>query len=115
MLHVLTFRPVFRPPWPMRSHMTSLTLNHLERSQVKTLITRLAGGKTVPAEVVEHIITKTDGVPLFVEELTKMLLASALLREEAHQYVLTGPLLTMAIPDTLHSMIKFFVLDGLSS
>ena len=105
MLHVLTFRPVFRPPWPMRSHMTSLTLNHLERAQVKTVITRLAGGKTVPAEVVEHIITKTDGVPLFVEELTKMLLASALLREEAHQYVLTGPLLTMAIPDTLQASL----------
>jgi class 3 adenylate cyclase/predicted ATPase len=105
MLHVLTFRPVFRPPWPMRSHMTSLTLNHLERSQVKTVITRLAGGKTIPAEVVEHIITKTDGVPLFVEELTKMLLASALLREEAHQYVLTGPLLTMAIPDTLQASL----------
>ena len=104
-LHVLTFRPVFRPPWPMRSHMTPIILHHLERPEVKTVITRVAGGKTLPAEVVEHIITKTDGVPLFVEELTKMFLASTLLREDAHQYVLTGPLLTVAIPDTLQASL----------
>ena len=83
MLHVLTARPTFRPPWPPRSHLTSLVLNRLERQQVETLIARQAGGKALPAEVVQHIVTKTDGVPLYVEELTKMLLTSALLREEA--------------------------------
>jgi hypothetical protein len=64
-----------------------------------------AGGKPLPAEVVEYIVAKTDGVPLYVEELTKMLLASALLREEADQYVLTGPLHTVAIPDTLQDAL----------
>ena len=85
--------------------MTPLVLNRLERPQVEALITQRAGGKTLPAEVVQHIVAKTDGVPLYVEELTKMLLASALLREEADQYVLTGPLRTVAIPDTLQDAL----------
>ena len=74
MLHVLTFRPEFEEPGPRRSHMTPITLNRLERPQVEALITHRAGGKTLPAEVVSHIVAKTDGVPLYVEELTKMLL-----------------------------------------
>ena len=105
MLHVLTSRPEFSPPWPQRSHITPLVLNRLERPQVEVLITQRAGGKTLPAEVVQYIVDKTDGVPLYVEELTKMLLASALLREEADQYVLTGPLHTVAIPDTLQDAL----------
>ena len=105
MLHVLTSRPAFSPPWPQRSHITPLVLNRLERPQVEALITQRAGGKTLPPEVVQHIVAKTDGVPLYVEELTKMLLASALLREEADQYVLTGPLRTVAIPDTLQDAL----------
>jgi class 3 adenylate cyclase len=105
MLHVLTYRPEFVPPWPTRSHMTPLTLNRLERLQVEALITHLAGGKPLPAEVVQHIVAKTDGVPLYVEELTKMLLRSALLREDADHYTLTGPLGSVAIPDTLQDAL----------
>jgi predicted ATPase len=105
MLHVLTSRPEFVPPWPTRSHLTPITLNRLERPQVEALITHLAGGKPLPAEVVQHIVAKTDGVPLYVEELTKMLLDSALLREDADQYVLTGPLHSMAIPATLQDAL----------
>ncbi len=105
MLHVLTSRPAFRPPWPPRSHLTSLVLNRLEPRQVEALITQRAGGKALPAEVVRHVVTKTDGVPLYVEELTKMLLASPLLREETGQYVLTGQLGTVAIPDTLQDAL----------
>src|SRR3989442_6650009 len=105
MLHVLTFRPEFSPPWPTRSHLTPITLQRLERPQVEALIAHLAGGKTLPAEVVAHIVAKTDGVPLYVEELTKMLLASDLLRAEAEHYVLTGPLSTMAIPETLQDSL----------
>jgi predicted ATPase len=105
MLHVLTFRPEFSPPWPTRSHMTPITLHRLERPQVEALIAHLAGGKALPAEVVAHIVAKTDGVPLYVEELTKMLLASDLLRAEAEHYVLTGPLSTMAIPETLQDSL----------
>jgi class 3 adenylate cyclase/predicted ATPase len=105
MLHVLTARPEFAPPWPTRSHMTPITLNRLERPQVEVLITHLAGGKPLPAEVVQHIVAKTDGVPLYVEELTKMLLQSALLREDADHYTLTGPLRSVAIPDTLQDAL----------
>jgi predicted ATPase/class 3 adenylate cyclase len=105
MLHVLTYRPEFNPPWPQRSHITPLVLNRLERPQVEALITQRAGGKTLPNEVVQHIVVKTDGVPLYVEELTKMLLASPLLREEAAQYRLTGPLRAVAIPDTLQDAL----------
>jgi class 3 adenylate cyclase/tetratricopeptide (TPR) repeat protein len=105
MLHVLTYRPEFTPPWPPRSHITPLVLNRLERPQVEALIALRAGGKRLPVEVVQHIVAKTDGVPLYVEELTKMLLASPLLREAAEQYVLTGPLRTVAIPDTLQDAL----------
>jgi predicted ATPase len=105
MLHVLTSRPEFSPPWQQRSHITPLVLTRLERPQVEALITQRAGGKTLPAEVVQHIVAKTDGVPLYVEELTKMLLASALLREEVDQYALIGPLRAVAIPDTLQDAL----------
>jgi predicted ATPase/class 3 adenylate cyclase len=105
MLQVLTFRPEFAPPWPTRSHMTPIALNRLERPQVEALVHRLADGRRLPAEVVAHIVGKTDGVPLYVEELTKMLLTSDLLREDAEQYVLTGPLVSVAIPDTLQDAL----------
>src|SRR5262249_1791573 len=85
--------------------MTPLVLHRLERPQVEALLRQRAGGKTLPPEVVQYIVAKTDGVPLYVEELTKMLLASPLLREEADQYVLTGPLRTVAIPDTLQDTL----------
>ena len=104
-LAVLTFRPEFVPPWPPRSHMTSLTLNRLERPQIEALVRQQAGGKRLPPEVVAHIVAKTDGVPLFVEELTKMILESALLREEAEQYALTGPLSAVTIPTTLQDSL----------
>jgi predicted ATPase len=105
MLTVLTFRPVFVPPWPSRSHLTPITLNRLEPPQVEALITHLAGGKALPAEVVAHIVAKTDGVPLFVEELTKMLLESDLLQEDTQHYVLTGPLTAVTIPATLQDSL----------
>jgi predicted ATPase len=105
MLHVLTFRPEFTPPWPARSHLTPITLNRLEWPQVEALIAHLAGGKALPGEVVEHIVAKTDGVPLFVEELTKMVLESGLLQEEAEYYRLTGSLSTVTIPATLQDSL----------
>jgi predicted ATPase len=105
MLVVLIFRPEFVPPWPTRSHMTPITLNRLERPQVEAMITQLAGGKALPAEVVQHIVTRTDGVPLYVEELTKMLLESDLLREKADRYALAGTLSGVAIPATLQDSL----------
>ena len=105
LLAVLIFRPQFVPPWPNRSHMTPITLNRLERPQVEAMITQLASGKALPAEVVHYIVTRTDGVPLYVEELTKMLLESDLLREEADHFALAGTLSGLAIPATLQDSL----------
>jgi predicted ATPase len=105
MLTVLTFRPDFAPIWPTRSHMTPLTLNRLERLQVEALVSHLAGGKALPAQVLQQIVSKTDGVPLFVEELTKMVLESKMLRLTNGHYELTGPLQSLAIPVTLQDSL----------
>src|SRR5262249_37503793 len=101
LLVVLIFRPDFTPPWAHRSHMTPLALNRLGRRQVEAMVENLTGGKALPAEVVQQVVSKTDGVPLFVEELTKMVLESGLLREADGRYDLTGPLRPLAIPTTL--------------
>ena len=105
MLNVLTHRPEFIPPWPMRSHMTPLTLNRLERLQAEALITHCAGSKVLPSDVIQHVVEKTDGVPLFVEELIKMILESDLLQQVDGQYELTGPLSALAIPSTLQDSL----------
>ena len=105
MLILLTCRPEFQPPWVTRSSLTQITLGRLGRPQVEAMIASLTGGKALPAEVVEQVIAKTDGVPLFVEELVKMILESGLVQEEADRYVLTGPLPPLAIPSTLHDSL----------
>lgn len=104
-LMVLTARPEFLPPWPARSHITPITLNRLERSHAEALIARVASMKPLPDEVVEHIVSKTDGVPLYVEELTKTILMSAILRDAGEHFELTGPLSSLAIPDTLQESL----------
>ena len=105
MLTLLTYRPEFRPPWATRSHLTQITLSRLGRPQVEAMLTSITGGKPLPADVVEQVIAKTDGVPLFVEESVKMILESELVREEADHYVLTGSLPPLAIPSTLHDSL----------
>ena len=72
MLMLLTFRPEFTPPWAARSHVSHLVLSRLGRKQTSAMVEQLTGGKALPTEVVQQIVSKTDGVPLFVEELTKM-------------------------------------------
>jgi class 3 adenylate cyclase/predicted ATPase len=105
LLTLMTARPEFRPPWEPRSHFTQLTLGRLPRPQVETMVRRLTGGKPLPAEVLAQVVTKTDGVPLFVEELVKMLLESGLVREEADRYAVAGPLPPLAIPATLQDSL----------
>ncbi|MBI3304392.1 MAG: AAA family ATPase, partial [Deltaproteobacteria bacterium] len=105
LLIVLTFRPEFTPPWAPHSHLTSLTLSRLPRKQAEVMVEKVAGGKTLPAEVLQQVITKTDGVPLFVEELTKTVLESGLLKEADGHYELTGPLPPLAIPATLQDSL----------
>jgi class 3 adenylate cyclase len=104
-LALFTCRPDFNPPWTGRSHLTQGTLNRLPRRQATKLTGRVARGKALPPEVVEQIVAKTDGVPLFVEELTKMVLESGLLQEREKGYALTGPLPPLAIPTTLHDLL----------
>jgi class 3 adenylate cyclase/tetratricopeptide (TPR) repeat protein len=104
-LTLCTFRPDFRPPWMGRAHLTQVTVNRLPRRQVVEVICQVAHGKALPPEVVAHIVAKTDGVPLFVEELTKMVLESGLLQEREECYELTGPLPPLAIPATLHDSL----------
>jgi predicted ATPase len=105
LLTLLTCRPEYRPPWTSRSYFMQLALSRLGHSQVEVMITRLTGGKVLPAEVVQQIVAKTDGVPLFVKELTKAVLESAGLRETDGRYELTGPLPTLAIPATLQDSL----------
>jgi TOMM system kinase/cyclase fusion protein len=104
-LALWTCRPDFSPPWTGRSHLTQVTLPRLPRRQAAELTSRVAHGKDLPPEVVEQVVAKTDGVPLFVEELTKMVLESGLLREREERYELTGPLPPLAIPTTLHDSL----------
>jgi predicted ATPase len=104
-LALWAFRPDFRPPWTGRAHLTQVTLPRLPLRQAAEMTDRVAHGKALPPEVVEQIVAKTDGVPLFVEELTKMVLESGLLQEQEGRYALTGPLPPLAIPATLHDSL----------
>jgi class 3 adenylate cyclase/tetratricopeptide (TPR) repeat protein/energy-coupling factor transporter ATP-binding protein EcfA2 len=104
-LMVVTFRPEFEAPWTGQAAVTSLTLSRLGQRATKALAGGVAGGKTLPAEILDRIIEHTDGIPLCIEELTKTLLEGTLLREADGQYVLSGPLPTLAIPSSLHDSL----------
>jgi len=105
LLTLLTCRPEFQPSWSLRTHLTPIALQRLPQSQVEVMIAQVTGGKALPPAVFQHVVTKTDGVPLFVEELTKTVLESDLLRETQEHYELTGPLPPLAIPATLHDSL----------
>ncbi len=104
-LLVVTFRSEFQPPWTGQSQVSLLALNRLDRRDRAVLVERIAGDKVLPDEVVAQIVDRADGVPLFVEELTKSVLESDLLREEGDRYVLDGELPPLAIPTTLHASL----------
>ncbi len=105
LLLLVTARPEFTPPWPAEAHVTTLPLARLGRREGGTLVERSAGGKALPAEILEQILARTDGVPLFLEELTKTIIESGLLREEDGHYALDGALPPLAIPTTLHDSL----------
>jgi predicted ATPase len=104
-LIVITFRPEFEPPWTGQAQVTSLTLSRLGHRDTASVIERLAEGKRLPSEITDRIIERTDGIPLFIEELTKTLLEGGLLQEDDDQYVLTGSLPSLAIPSSLHDSL----------
>jgi predicted ATPase/class 3 adenylate cyclase len=98
-------RPEFKTPWEAHANVTVITLSRLSRKESGTLVTRVARGKALPTDVVEQIVTKADGVPLFVEELTKTLLESGMLEEMDDHYALLGPLPPFAIPASLQDSL----------
>jgi predicted ATPase len=103
-LLLITFRSDFAPPWRGRS-VTALSLAGLSRRQTLALIDRITDGRSLPAELLEQIVERTDGVPLFVEELTKAVLESGLLVAADDRYELAGPLPPVAIPATLRDSL----------
>ncbi len=104
-LLIVTFRPEFQPPWTGQPQVSMVALNRLDRHDRTALVKQVAGGKALPDDVIDQIVDRADGVPLFVEELTKSVLESGLLREEADRYVLDGALPPFAIPTTLHDLL----------
>jgi class 3 adenylate cyclase/predicted ATPase len=105
MLVLLTCRPHFQPAWHHRSYLSEITVNRLPHAQVEQIVTGMTNGKTLPAEVLQQIVEKTDGVPLFVEEVTKALLESGHLKVVNGHYELTGSVSTFAIPATLQDSL----------
>jgi class 3 adenylate cyclase/predicted ATPase len=104
-LLLVTFRPEFQPLWTGQPQVTMLALNRLDRRDRTVLVAQIAGGKALPDQVIDQIADRTDGVPLFIEELTKSVLESGLLREQADRFVLDGALPPFAIPTTLHDSL----------
>ena len=98
LLVLLTFRPEFTPPWGSRSYLSQLTLSRLDRTQVSEMVERVAGGKRLSAEMVQQVVAKTDGVPLFVEELTKSVLEAVGAQGGASLHALAIP---MTLQDAL--------------
>lgn len=105
MLLVLTHRPEFESRWMAHGHVTALALSRLSRTQSAAIVTRLAAGKALPAGLLEQIIAKTDGVPLFVEELTRSLLESDQLRDRGDRYEFAGKSGDLKVPSTLRDSL----------
>jgi predicted ATPase len=98
-------RPEFQPPWNYRSYVTEITVNRLSQRQIETMAEQVVGGKHLPEDVSQHIVDKTDGVPLFVEELTKAVLESGHLQEHNGHYEIIDPLALWSIPATLQDSL----------
>ena len=104
-LLIVTFRPEFQPPWTGQEQVTTLALNRLDRQDRAALVEQVARGKALPDDVLARIAERTDGVPLFIEELTKSVLESGLLHEEVDRYVLAGAFQALAIPTSLYASL----------
>jgi class 3 adenylate cyclase len=103
-LLIVTFRPEFDPPWVGRHYVAALTINRLAQHDVEAMIGRVVGNKLIPAGVRKDIIERTDGIPLFVEEMTKAVL-EAESEEEAQRTAATVPSTALAVPASLHASL----------
>ena len=104
-LLIISYRPEFAPPWLGQSHVTVLALNRLGRRENAAMIRHVAKDKDLPPDLLEQIVTRTDGVPLFIEEVTRSVLESDVLREEDDVYVMVKPLPHFSLPATLHASL----------
>jgi predicted ATPase len=104
-LLVIMFRRELQPTWVGQPHVTMLPLSRLGRRDGAGIIAGVTKGKALPDAVAEQILARTDGVPLYIEELTSTLLESGLMRETPDRYVLDGPLPPLAIPTTLQASL----------
>ena len=104
-LALFTSRPEFEPPWKGLANVDVLALGPLDRNDIQTIVSKVAGGRALPTEVMQQIIVKTGGNPLFVEELTKAVLEGGILVENAQRYEINGRLPALAIPATLHDSL----------
>ncbi len=102
---LLTYRPSFVSPWTGNSEQTEITLTRLSPNQGRRMIRNLTGNRALPEAVMEKIVTTTDGVPLFVEELTQMVLESGQLQDRGDHYTFTGPLASLVLPTTLQGAL----------
>jgi predicted ATPase/class 3 adenylate cyclase len=104
-LAIITYRPEFIPPWVGSPHVTLLSLNRLPPGPCAEMIRHVIDGKRLPKDVTDRIVDRTDGVPLFIEELTKAVVESGLLKDFGDRYETTGPLPPQAIPVTLNGSL----------
>lgn len=102
---LMTFRPEFEPPWTGLANISQLRLDRLDRQDTRTLVEQVTVGRHLPGEMMRQIIDRTDGIPLFIEELTKTILESGLLVEDAGRLRLDRPLPPLAIPATLQDSL----------
>ncbi|NIP46082.1 MAG: AAA family ATPase, partial [Gammaproteobacteria bacterium] len=105
LLALMTYRPEFSPPWTSEPHVTLLALKRMGESASRELVREVLGGRSLPEEVLREILSKTDGVPLFVEELTKSVVESGMLTEHGDRFTLEGPLTSLSVPDTLQESL----------
>ena len=104
-LLVVTHRPAFTPPWQGQGQITAHSLTRLGKRQATQLMEGVTGGRSLPEILCTEIIGKADGVPLFVEELTKTIIESGFLKKTASRYTLNGPLPALSIPNTLRDSL----------
>ena len=105
MLVLITARSEFVAPWARHAHVTTLSLSRLSRREGAALVGEITGGKVLPSLVFNQILDRADGVPLFLEELTKTVVESGILRDAEDRYEIAGPLSPTAIPATLHDSL----------
>src|SRR5262249_11968271 len=102
---IITFRPEFTPPWTGRPQVSLLALSRLAPRQRAEMIAGVTGGKALPQEIADQIIDRTDGVPLFVEELTKAVIESGILTDVGDRYAAASPVTSLAIPASLQASL----------